>query len=116
VKSSVLPLHVENKLDKAGRPLSEAAITGIAIQIEEQDDSAGRVVNACDSLEALIPRRQAAVLVIGVHAQRDSPPSCGRDEPREPCQLPDHLGHGSRLAMMSRTEKSAAAMHESAAP
>jgi hypothetical protein len=35
----------------------------------------------------------------------------------EPSELPDHLGgQGSRLAMISFTEKSAAAMHESAAP
>jgi hypothetical protein len=31
-------------------------------------------------------------------------------------ELPDHRGQGSRLAMISLTEKSAAAMHESAAP
>jgi hypothetical protein len=34
----------------------------------------------------------------------------------QPCELPDHRGHGSRLAMISLTEKSAAAMTESAAP
>ena len=116
VKSSVVSLHIENKLDKAGRPLSEAAITGIAIQIEEQHDSAGRVVDACDSLEASVARRQATVLVIGVHAQRNGPRSRARHTTGQPRQLPDHLGQGSRLAMISLTEKSAAAMHESAAP
>jgi hypothetical protein len=34
----------------------------------------------------------------------------------QPSDLPDHRDQGSRLAMISLTEKSAAAMHESAAP
>src|SRR6266550_3565817 len=116
VKTPILSLHVEDELHEAVRPLTEAAITGVAIEIEEEHDGACRVIDARNALEALVAGREAVVFVVRVHAQGDGARSDGGNAPCEPCQLPDHFGHGSRLATISRTEKSAAAMHESAAP
>jgi hypothetical protein len=57
VESAVLALHVENEIDETGGPLSEAAIARITVKIEKEHDGAGRVVDACDTLEPPIPRR-----------------------------------------------------------
>src|SRR5438309_4146064 len=116
VETSILVLHVEDEVDEAGRPLREPPIAGIAVEIEKKYDGARRIIDTCDSLEAPLARRETLVFVVGVHSQSGSAPPCRRKAPREPGELPDHFGQGSRLAMISLTEKAAAAIRESAAP
>ena len=116
MEASVFVLHVEDEVDEAGGPLRETAIAGIAVEIEKKYDGARRVIDTCDSLEAPLARRETLVFVVGVHSQSGgAPPGRGKAS-REPSELPAHFGEGSRLEMISLTEKSAAAMQESAAP
>src|SRR5256885_2769940 len=116
-KTPIVELHVEDEVDEPGRPLSQAAVTRVAVQIEKENDGARRVVDTGNALEPLVASGQTVVLVVRVHAESDRATTSGGNLAGEPCELPDHLGgQGSRLAMISFTEKSAAAMHESAAP
>ena len=116
MEPAVLSLHVEDELDETGRPLSEATIACVAEEIEKEHDGARRVVDARDSFEAPIAGSDGKVILVRVDAQDEYTWSGCANTASEPCELPDHFGQGSRLAMISLTEKSAAAMHESAAP
>ncbi len=116
MEPAVLSLHVEDEVEETGRPLSEPAIAGVAIEIEKQNHGACRVVDARDAFEAPFASREASVLVVRVHAQRESAWPGRGNSASEARELPDHRGQGAKLAMISLTEKSAAAMHESAAP
>ena len=116
MEPTVLSLHVEDELDETGRPLSEATIACVAEEIEKEHDGARRVVYARDSLETSVARGEAKVVLVRVHAQYESAWPGGGNTASQSRELPDHRGQRSKLAMISLTEKSAAAMHESAAP
>jgi len=116
VKPAVVPLHVEDEVDEADRPLSESAIAGVTIEVEKEHDGTRSVVDASNPLEAPIARGDTAIFVVGVHPEGNAVRPGGRHASSQPRQLPDHRGQGSRLAIISPTEKSAAATHESAAP
>jgi hypothetical protein len=116
VEPAILALHVKDEVDEAARPFSEAAIARVAVEIEKEYDGASRVVDARDALEASIARGEAKVILVRVYAHYKSAAPGRWNTASKSRELPDHRGHGSRLAMISLTEKSAAAMHESAAP
>ncbi len=116
MEPAVFSLHVKDEVDETGRPLTEAAISGIAVEIEKEHDGTCSVVDAGDAFKAPVARHETGVFVVCVHAQGEGARPGRGNTPSQPRELPDHRGHGSRLAMMSLTEKSAAAMTESAAP
>jgi len=108
---SALPGHSARKRG------SEAAIARVTVKIEKEYDRARRVVDAGDTLEPPVPRRKGLIFIVRVHGEGDRVRSGRANAACEPRELPDHrFGQGSRLAMISFTEKSAAAIHESAAP
>jgi len=116
VEPTILSLHVEDEVDETGRPFTQAAITRIAVEIEKEHNGTRCVVDAGDAFKAPVARHETGVFVVCVHAQGDGARPGRGNAASQPRELPDHRGHGSRLARMSLTEKSAAAMTESAAP
>src|SRR5206468_3605409 len=109
VEPAILALHEQDEVDESGGPLTQSSVVGVAIEIEEQDHGTRGVIDARDALEAPVARGEAPILIVRVHPDRHGTPADRRDAPGEPRDLPDHRDQGSRLAMISFTEKSAAA-------
>ena len=118
MEPTVVSLHIKDEVDEPGRPLAETAIPCVAVEVQQEYDAARGVIDARDALEAPVARGEAHVFVVRVDAYGERMPTGCGNTMREPRELPDHRddGQGSRLAMISLTEKSAAAMTESAAP
>ncbi len=118
VEPAIFALHVEDEVDETARPFAQAPIPRVTVEVQKEHDRTRRVVDARDALEASVARSKTHIFVVRVDADNDRVPICRRNTMRQARELSDHRddGQGSRLARISLTEKSAAAMTESAAP
>ena len=112
-ESPVGALLVEEEVQEPGGPAPQRRVAGRRPQVCEEDDPASGVVDAGHAFLAALAGRDELVVRVGVDRERERRWPGGRNRAGEPVQLPQH---GRSEARISFTEKSAAAVTESAAP
>ena len=115
-EAAVITLHVEDEVEQTFGPAAQPRELGLAPEVAQEHEGSRGVVHTGHAFRSFVLRQEPGARSVRVHGDGTGALPGGGKGSREPRELPQDVCRSWRLARISFTEKSAAAMHESAAP